>query len=63
MPINVNNDDIEARLGDLDLKSPDGDKMQYWRDTEMSLITEGWYAGQGSLQDEICLLSKSLGAN
>ncbi|KAE9367959.1 hypothetical protein N431DRAFT_349172 [Stipitochalara longipes BDJ] len=34
---------IEARLGDLDLKSPD--KSQYWKDTENSLIDEGWYTG------------------
>ncbi|KAL8721036.1 MAG: hypothetical protein Q9225_002209, partial [Loekoesia sp. 1 TL-2023] len=31
---------IEARLGDLDLKTPDGNKAQYWRQTEQQLIDE-----------------------
>ncbi|KAL8674834.1 MAG: hypothetical protein Q9168_000815 [Polycauliona sp. 1 TL-2023] len=34
---------IEARLGDLDLKTPDGGKADYWRETERQLIDEGWY--------------------
>jgi len=34
---------IEARIGDLDLKSKD--KKQYWHDTELALIEEGWYEG------------------
>ncbi|KAL8778837.1 MAG: hypothetical protein Q9213_007229 [Squamulea squamosa] len=34
---------IEARLGDLDLKTPDGGKAEYWRETEQQLINEGWY--------------------
>ncbi|KAL8908578.1 MAG: hypothetical protein Q9171_005375 [Xanthocarpia ochracea] len=34
---------IEARLGDLDLKTPDGGKGDYWRETEQQLINEGWY--------------------
>ncbi|KAL8927449.1 MAG: hypothetical protein Q9208_002254 [Pyrenodesmia sp. 3 TL-2023] len=42
-----NRDDTEAqlevRLGDLDLKTPDGNKAAYWRDTEQQLIDEGWY--------------------
>ncbi|KAL8807825.1 MAG: hypothetical protein Q9182_000474 [Xanthomendoza sp. 2 TL-2023] len=32
---------IEARLGDLDLKTPDGGKSEYWRETEKQLIEEG----------------------
>ncbi|KAI4205593.1 MAG: hypothetical protein LQ350_000372 [Teloschistes chrysophthalmus] len=36
---------IEARLGDLDLKTPDGNKAQYWKDIEQQLINEGWYTG------------------
>ncbi|CAL3968432.1 unnamed protein product [Diplocarpon coronariae] len=40
----VNNDeDIEARIGDLDVKSPQ--KAAYWKETETPLIAEGWYAG------------------
>ncbi|PMD40870.1 hypothetical protein L207DRAFT_346892 [Hyaloscypha variabilis F] len=40
---------IEARLGDLDLKSPS--KAQYWKDTENSLIDEGWYTGTEKKED------------
>jgi inositol-pentakisphosphate 2-kinase len=58
-PVNAENDDqIEARLGDLDLKSPD--KAQYWKDTERGLIEEGWYTGTEKLEDRqtlICRLS------
>ncbi|KAI9879775.1 MAG: Inositol-pentakisphosphate 2-kinase [Pleopsidium flavum] len=36
---------IEARLGDLDLKSSAGEKAVYWRNLEKSLIDEGWYTG------------------
>lgn len=36
---------IEARLGDLDLKSGRGEKGEYWRGTERRLIEEGWYMG------------------
>ncbi|KAI4108243.1 MAG: hypothetical protein L6R37_001116 [Teloschistes peruensis] len=36
---------VEARLGDLDLKIPDGNKAQYWKDIEEQLIDEGWYTG------------------
>ena len=48
----------EARLGDLDLKSPD--KAQYWKDTENALIGEGWYTGtekDESRQPLTCQLS------
>ena len=37
------NPKIEARIGDLDLKSKD--KRQYWVNTEKTLIDEGWYTG------------------
>jgi inositol-pentakisphosphate 2-kinase len=40
---------VEARLGDLDLKSPS--KAQYWKDTENSLIDEGWYTGTEKKED------------
>jgi inositol-pentakisphosphate 2-kinase len=36
---------IEARLGDLDLKSSAGQKAEYWRTLERSLIDGGWYTG------------------
>ncbi|KAL9117312.1 MAG: hypothetical protein Q9187_006153 [Circinaria calcarea] len=35
--------EIEARLGDLDLKSPS--KFDYWRSLERELIDGGWYTG------------------
>ena len=34
---------IEARLGDLDLKTSSGKKAEYWRNLERQLIDEGWY--------------------
>ncbi|KZF21739.1 hypothetical protein L228DRAFT_283869 [Xylona heveae TC161] len=34
---------IEARIGDLDLKSPDQGKADYWRSLERALIEQGWY--------------------
>jgi inositol-pentakisphosphate 2-kinase len=40
---------IEARIGDLDLKSPN--KAQYWKDTENALINEGWYTGTEKAED------------
>ncbi|TVY55479.1 Inositol-pentakisphosphate 2-kinase [Lachnellula cervina] len=35
---------IEARLGDLDVKSPD--KAPYWKQTELELINDGFYHGE-----------------
>ena len=54
-------------MGDLDLKSPEGGKAEYWRRTERRLIDGGWYtatekAAAGRMRikggEEICLLSK-----
>lgn len=36
---------IEARLGDLDLKTSSGPKAEYWRNVEKQLIDGGWYMG------------------
>ena len=36
---------IEARLGDLDLKSSSGLKAEYWCGVERQLIDGGWYMG------------------
>jgi len=41
--------DIEARIGDLDLKSKG--KEQYWKSVESSLIKEGWYEGTEKQED------------
>jgi inositol-pentakisphosphate 2-kinase len=38
---------IEARLGDLDVKSPD--KAPYWKQTEQELIDGGFYQGRAGL--------------
>jgi inositol-pentakisphosphate 2-kinase len=54
----------EARIGDLDLKSPD--KAGYWKETERALIDEGWYAGTERLSDQqpmTCLLSPDRDSN
>ena len=49
-PANAGDDHlIEARIGDLDLKSPN--KAQYWKDTENALINEGWYTGTENAED------------
>ncbi|KAL8646190.1 MAG: hypothetical protein Q9226_006973 [Calogaya cf. arnoldii] len=53
---------IEARLGDLDLKTPDGGKGDYWRNTEQQLIDEGWYTATEKTPAPkgrcVCLLSR-----
>ncbi|KAL8702616.1 MAG: hypothetical protein Q9201_004222 [Fulgogasparrea decipioides] len=53
---------VEARLGDLDLKTPDGNKAEYWRETEQQLIDEGWYTKTekvpGPKASCVCFLSK-----
>ncbi|KAL8935591.1 MAG: hypothetical protein Q9211_004619 [Gyalolechia sp. 1 TL-2023] len=55
---------IEARLGDLDLKTPDGNKAEYWRQIEQQLIDEGWYTATEhktstkAEDDPVCLLSR-----
>ncbi|KUJ07151.1 uncharacterized protein LY89DRAFT_743147 [Mollisia scopiformis] len=45
LPNNKEDDEtgIEARLGDLDVKS--AAKGPYWKETERQLINEGWYNG------------------
>jgi inositol-pentakisphosphate 2-kinase len=49
---------IEARLGDLDLKSKA--KKERWRRSELELIEEGWYEGKEKAEDRqplVCKLS------
>jgi inositol-pentakisphosphate 2-kinase len=47
------------RLGDLDLKVPDGGKAQYWLDIEKRLIQEGWYVGERvGLEGSECALAR-----
>jgi inositol-pentakisphosphate 2-kinase len=43
MPDDEMKKEFEARIGDLDLKSPD--KAEYWKSVERPLIEEGWYLG------------------
>ncbi|KAI4186046.1 MAG: hypothetical protein L6R41_003747 [Letrouitia leprolyta] len=56
---------IETRLGDLDLKTPEGNKAEYWRETEQQLIDGGWYTATEERtftqrkDDPVCLLSKA----
>lgn len=53
-------DDIEARLGDLDLKQPE--RVGKWKRVEQSLIHDGWYMNKENEQtrekENICLLSR-----
>jgi len=37
---------IQAKLGDLDIKVPDNDKIAHWRGLESRLIVEGWYTAR-----------------
>lgn len=50
---------VEARLGDLDLKLPE--RLPRWKKVEESLITEGWYCNTESKEfwakEQICQLS------
>ncbi|RFU31099.1 hypothetical protein B7463_g5262, partial [Scytalidium lignicola] len=51
--------EVEARLGDLDLKS--SAKVSYWIFMERGLIDEGWYTGTEKEEDKqplTCALSK-----
>lgn len=41
---------VEARLGDLDLKTGAGGKAQYWLDLENQLLSQGWYMGNNTGQ-------------
>ncbi|KAH6668961.1 inositol-pentakisphosphate 2-kinase [Halenospora varia] len=47
--LDEDDDKIEARLGDLDVKSPA--KADYWRRCEQELIDEGWYTGAEKEED------------
>ncbi|KAF8242569.1 hypothetical protein K440DRAFT_648161 [Wilcoxina mikolae CBS 423.85] len=40
---------VECGVGDLDMKTKEGGKEEYWRATEKTLIEEGWYYGNGSV--------------
>ena len=54
------NSKIEARLGDLDLKTSSGKKAEYWRSLERRLIDEGWYRATEKAeiaQENLCQLS------
>lgn len=43
------NESVQAKIGDLDLKSPANGKAKYWIDIERKLIDEGWYADMGRM--------------
>lgn len=50
---------IDARLGDLDLKSGDG-KAEYWRGLERQLINGGWYTAtekEKTVGENLCQLA------
>lgn len=50
-PVKLNEDcKIEARLGDLDVKSPA--KARYWRNIEKALIEGGWYMDEEHKDDK-----------
>jgi len=57
---------VDARLGDLDLKEPEPVKVVHWRETERTLIDDGWYSGAAQLPDGdavICHLDKEHNVN
>lgn len=43
--VDMHSHSVEARIGDLDMKSKNGGKAVYWRDTEAALVDGGWYQG------------------
>ncbi|KAK6497957.1 Inositol-pentakisphosphate 2-kinase [Arthrobotrys conoides] len=43
--VKVSPTDVQARLGDFDVKSGEAGKGDYWIKTERELIDEGWYSG------------------
>ncbi|EPS35708.1 hypothetical protein H072_10869 [Dactylellina haptotyla CBS 200.50] len=43
--VKVSPTDVQARLGDFDVKSGEGGKSDYWVRVENELISEGWYNG------------------
>ncbi|KAH9224189.1 inositol-pentakisphosphate 2-kinase [Leptodontidium sp. 2 PMI_412] len=50
--------EVEARIGDLDVKSPD--KLAYWQEIERALVEEGWYAGTEEARGEnTCSLGRA----
>jgi inositol-pentakisphosphate 2-kinase len=52
--------EIEAKLGDLDLKQPE--KIEKWKEVERVLIDGGWYANTERedlwTRESVCLLSE-----
>ncbi|CUS11979.1 unnamed protein product [Tuber aestivum] len=46
---------VEARIGDLDLKTGEAGKWDYWANVEQTLITSGYYSGteEGALEKGI----------
>ena len=48
---------VEARLGDLDVKAPEGGKVKQWRETERRLLAESWYGGSDA-EEEGCRLQR-----
>ncbi|KAL2074016.1 hypothetical protein VTL71DRAFT_7794 [Oculimacula yallundae] len=54
--------EIEARIGDLDVKSPD--KLSYWQETEWALIKEGWYTATEKVgrKENVCSLGRTSGS-
>ncbi|OQO02172.1 hypothetical protein B0A48_11724 [Cryoendolithus antarcticus] len=58
--VKLSRGNVEARLGDLDLKLPE--KMAYWKEVESRLRNEGWY-GNAEAEDvwakeTVCALSR-----
>lgn len=43
---------VDCGIGDLDMKTKQGGKGKYWRDTELDLINGGWYEYDGGWQCE-----------
>lgn len=53
--------EIDARLGDLDLKQPE--KLSRWRRVELTLINDGWYTNTEQedvwMQERVCALARA----
>lgn len=51
--IRVNEDSVEARIADLDMKTAAHGKGEYWRELERELVEGGWYEGLDGGKDGV----------
>lgn len=50
----VDGEKVECGIADLDMKTGEAGKREYWRETERNLVEEGWYLGKGMVDGAVC---------